>query len=244
MLSIFKSKSIYLKDLTVDFTDIHSHILFGIDDGAKTMGDSRFLMESFVELGFSHAIATPHTISGVWDNTSTGIITKHKEVEQLLPELSGQLHLKTASEYLMDESFVELFKSEKLLTLKDNYVLVEMSYINAPIQLYDIIFELQVAGYKPVLAHPERYLFYHNNFNEYNKLKKSGCHLQINLLSTVGYYGASVAKVADRLLGEGLIEFAGSDAHHEQHILSFEKPLKIKNVKALKEVIKNNNLFR
>lgn len=244
MFSIFKSKSAYLKDLTIGFTDIHSHILFGIDDGAKNPEDSEFLMQSFADLGFTNAIATPHTINGVWDNTSEGITAKHQELQQLLPQLSGMLHLRTASEYLMDESFVRLFQAEKLLTLKDNYVLVEMSYINAPIQLYDIIFDLQIAGYKPVLAHPERYLFYHNNFDQYKKLKKSGCHLQINLLSAVGYYGENIARIADRLLGEGLIEFAGSDVHHPQHIRSFEKQLKIKNINPLKEAIKNNDFFR
>ena len=243
MFSIFKSKKVFLKDLTVDFTDIHSHILFGIDDGAKTPEESDFLMNSFKDLGFKNTIATPHTINGVWDNTFEGITRKYKETVELLPEISQKLNLKVASEYLMDDSFVQRFQSEKLLTLKDNYVLVEMSYINAPIQLYDIIFELQVAGYKPILAHPERYLFFHQKFDEYQKLKKSGCLLQINLLSTVGYYGENVAKVADRLLSENLIEFAGSDVHHKKHILSFEKELRIKNIDPLKQAIKNNAFF-
>ena len=243
MLSIFKSKKVFLKDLTVDFTDIHSHILFGIDDGAKTIEDSEFLMNSFKNLGFKNAIATPHTLNGIWDNTFKGISQKYEETKELLPEISQKLNLKVASEYLMDDSFVRRFQSEKLLTLKDNYVLVEMSYINAPIQLYDIIFELQVAGYKPVLAHPERYLFFHQKFEQYKKLQKSGCLLQINLLSTVGYYGENVTKIADRLLAENLIEFAGSDVHHKKHIDSFEKDLKIKNIEPLKQVIKNNSFF-
>lgn len=243
MFSIFKHKKPFLKDLTEGFTDIHSHILFGIDDGAKTLEDSKFLMQSFAELGFKNAITTPHTIKDVWNNTRQIITSKHSEVKELLPELSDRLNIKVASEYLMDESFVRLFEEEKLLTLKDNYVLVEMSYINAPMQLYDIIFDLQVAGYKPVLAHPERYLFYHHKLGEYKKLKNSGCSLQINLLSAVGYYGENVAKIADQLLSEGLIDFAGSDVHHSQHIRSFEKELKIKNVDVLKEVIKNNSFF-
>jgi len=243
MLSIFKHKKPFLKDLTEGFTDIHSHVLFGIDDGAVTPEDSEFLLNSFVDLGFKNAITTPHTLKDVWNNTSQTIISKYNEVQGLLPELSSRLNLRVASEYLMDDSFVRLFESEQLLTLKDNHVLVEMSYLNAPIQLYDIIFELQVAGYKPVLAHPERYLFYHRNFEEYKKLKLSGCALQLNLLSTVGYYGVNITKIADRLLSEGLIDFTGSDAHHLQHILSFEKELKIKNIDALKEVIKNNDFF-
>lgn len=243
MLSIFKSKKTFLKDLTVDFTDIHSHVLFGIDDGAKTVEDSELLMNSFVDLGFKNVIATPHTLSGIWDNTFEGITQKYNQTKELLPKISQRLNLKVASEYLLDDSFVQRFQSEKLLTLKDNYVLVEMSYINAPIQLYDIIFELQLAGYKPVLAHPERYLFFHQKFGEYKKLQKSGCLLQINLLSTVGYYGENVAKTADLLLAENLIEFAGSDVHHKKHIDSFEKELRIKNINPLKQAIQNNSFF-
>ncbi len=243
MFSIFKPKSPILKDLLVGYTDIHSHILFGIDDGAENKENSEFLMNSFIDFGFKNAIATPHTIKDVWDNTSEGITNKYKEVQQVLPELSSKLNLRVASEYLMDDSFMQLFQSEKLLTLKDDYVLVEMSYVNPPIQLYDILFELQMAGYKPVLAHPERYLFYHFDFNQYEKLKTAGCVFQMNLLSAVGYYGPSVAKVVDRLLSDGMIDFVGTDAHHEKHIKAFEGRVLVKNLNPLKEAIKNNSFF-
>jgi protein-tyrosine phosphatase len=131
-----------------------------------------------------------------------------------------------------------------LLTLKDNYVLVEMSYINAPIQLYDVLFDLQVAGYIPVLAHPERYLFYHNNFNEYSKLKRAGCLFQLNLLAVVGYYGEGVAKIAEQLLEKGMYDFVGSDVHHDSHIAAFDKKVKLKDSTSLKEAIANNQFFR
>lgn len=243
MFSIFGSKKIFLKDLTVGFSDIHSHILFGIDDGAKTIEDSKYIMQSFVDLGFKNAVTTPHTTTEVWDNTYQTITSKYNEVKDLLPELSDKLHLRTASEYFIDDSFEQRFQSEKLLTLKDNYVLVEMSFINPPFQLYDILFDLQVAGYKPVLAHPERYLFYHQNFDEYKKLKTAGCLFQLNLISAVGFYGENIARTADRLLGEGFIDFAGSDVHNSSHIHCFEKPLKIKNIAPLKQAVKNNSFF-
>lgn len=243
MFYFFKQKKPFLKDLVQEFTDIHSHVLFGIDDGAKTLEDSKVLLKSFIELGFEGAITTPHILKDVWDNNSQNITSKYTEVQQLLPELSAKINLRVASEYLMDESFARLFETEKLLTLKDNYVLVEMSYLNPPIQLYDIIFDLQVAGYKPVLAHPERYLFYHQNFEEYKKLKVAGCLFQMNLLSTMGYYGANITKVADKLLAEGLIDFAGSDVHHLHHIRAFDDKVKIKNTEALRDVIRNNNFF-
>ena len=128
------------------------------------------------------------------------------------------------------------------MTLKGNFVLIEMSYLNPPIQLYDIIFEIQLAGYTPVLAHPERYTFYHNNFSEYEKLKKTGCLFQLNLLSTVDYYGKNISSIADKLLQKGMIDFVGSDVHHANHIQSFYKKVSIKNTEALK-IAMNKNLF-
>jgi len=158
----------------------------------------------------------------------------------------NNIHLpfRAAAEYMMDDSFVKLFQSGALLTLKDNYVLVEMSYINAPIQLYSILFDLQVAGYIPVLAHPERYVFYHHNFEEYNKLINAGCLLQLNLLAVVGYYGEGIAKIAEKLLQNGMYSFVGSDVHHNNHIAAFEQKIKLKDPIPLKEAIANNEFFR
>jgi protein-tyrosine phosphatase len=144
----------------------------------------------------------------------------------------------------MDDQFVQLFQSHNLLTLKDNYVLVEMSYINPPIQLYSILFDLQVAGYIPVLAHPERYLFYHNNFNEYLKLKRAGCLFQLNLLSVVGYYGAAITKIAEQLLQKGMYSYVGSDVHHDNHVAAFKQKINLKDSTPLKEVIANNQFFK
>ena len=144
----------------------------------------------------------------------------------------------------MDESFYHLIEKENLLVLKENYVLVEMSYLYPPLNLYDIIFHLQVAGYKPVLAHPERYNFYHSNLNEYKKLKKVGCFFQMNILSSAGYYGPEVAKTADYLLQNNMIDFVGSDVHHEKHLSFFDKKIILKNIDQFKEVFKNNSFFK
>lgn len=119
-----------------------------------------------------------------------------------------------------------------------------MSYLNAPINLFDILFDLQVAGYTPILAHPERYLFYHQQFDSYKKLKNAGCKFQLNLLSTVGYYGKEVKNVADQLLKEGLIDFVGSDVHHNKHLNAFQSKIEIKNTDALKNAIRNNDYFK
>lgn len=244
MFFFSKNKSV-LKDLIPDgHIDIHSHLLPGIDDGARTFEDSMRLTRALQGFGVTEIITTPHIIQHVWDNTHDQIIANKNDTVTALAKNNIQLPFKAAAEYLMDDQFVRLFQSHDLLTLKDNYVLVEMSYINAPIQLYSILFDLQVAGYIPVLAHPERYLFYHNNFSEYVKLKRAGCLFQLNLLSVVGYYGPQITKIADQLLTKGMYSYVGSDVHHNNHIKAFEQKVQLKDLAPLKEAIANNQFFK
>lgn len=244
MLHLFKSKP-KLQDLIPDnYIDIHSHLLPGIDDGAKNFENTLQLTKSLLSFGTAEFITTPHVFEHVWDNTAEGIRATKAETVIELEKHQITVPFRAAAEYMMNDHFVALFKANELLTLKKNYVLVEMSYINAPIQLYSILFDLQVAGYIPVLAHPERYLFYHNNFDEYLKLKKSGCLFQLNLLSVTGYYGEGVTKTAEKLLQKGLYNFVGSDVHHNNHIAAFDQKVKIKDLLPLKEIISNNQFFK
>jgi tyrosine-protein phosphatase YwqE len=118
-----------------------------------------------------------------------------------------------------------------------------MSYLSPPFQLYEILFEIQLAGYKPILAHPERYLYYHNNFKEYDKLKTTGCLFQLNLLSTVEYYGKNITKITDKLLNNEYYDFVGTDVHHQNHIDAFNRKLKIKQTQLLQKVIEKNLFF-
>lgn len=240
----FSKPKANLADLIPEgYVDIHSHLLPGIDDGAKNPEHSLKLIKSLKEYGFSEFIATPHVLTDIWDNTKEGITATLESTKPFLTENGITNPFRAAAEYIMDEAFSNLFKSQSLLTLKDNYVLVEMSYLNAPIQLYDILYDLQVAGYKPVLAHPERYLFYHRKFDEYSRLKKAGCQFQINLLSTTGYYGKEVLEAAQRLLDEDMIDFAGSDTHHERHIEAYKNKVQLKKTDKLVAALKNNALF-
>ena len=244
MFTLFKSKPV-LKDLIPEgHIDIHSHLLPGIDDGARSFEDTLRLTKALQDFGVSQFITTPHIIQYVWDNTHEQITSNKTTTVLELEKNNITVPFSAAAEYLMDDQFVQLFQSHELLTLKNNYVLVEMSYINAPIQLYSILFDLQVAGYIPVLAHPERYLFYHNNFNEYVKLKRAGCLFQLNLLSVVGYYGAEIAKIAEQLLAKGMYTYVGSDVHHDKHIASFDQKVKLKDLVPLKEAIANNQFFK
>lgn len=239
----FKNKKPTLQEVIPQgYVDIHSHILPAIDDGAKNTTETVFLLEKMKEFGFTQAIATPHIIQGVWENTFESIEGTYHE-NQAIWEQSG-MHVTAAAEYMMDSEFTTLFKNEKLRTLKDNLVLVEMSYINPPIQLYTILFDLQVAGYQPVLAHPERYVFYHKSLDEYKKLTDAGCLLQLNLLALTGYYGTVVANIADYLLKKGLYSFSGSDIHHENHIKSFGNKILLSNPKLITDLVEKNTFFK
>ena len=241
----FLSRKPFLNDLLPsNHVDIHAHLLPGIDDGAKTIQDSIELMTGMQALGIDQFIATPHVMSSVWENTRAGIEANFESTNKQLQEANQNFSLSPAAEYLLDGTFLELLHREPLLTLKDNYVLVEMSYLSAPIQLYDIIFEIQLEGYKPVLAHPERYLFYHQNTREYHKLKQQGCLFQLNLLSVVGYYGANVAQAAETILQKGIYDFVGTDVHHQNHLKGLSQRIKTKGIENLKEAIANNQVFR
>lgn len=244
MLSFFKSKP-FLKDLLAgDYVDIHSHLLPGIDDGAKTIKKTLKLAKAFQELGISQFVTTPHINHYVWNNAEQDILSNLKETQIVLKEENLSIPFKAAAEYFMDDWFENHLQSEKLLPLKDNYILVEISYLSAPFNLYKMIFNIQLAGYIPVLAHPERYVYFHKNFGEYEKLKKSGCLFQLNLLAAVGYYGSEITKTAALLLKKGMYDFTGTDVHHSSHIESLHQKIKIDSVSSLKEVIANNQFFK
>ena len=240
IFNLFKSKPT-LKDLIPEgFVDIHSHILPGIDDGAKNIEESIKLISEMKKMGFSKIIGTPHTYAGLYDNTNSSIRNSY---DKLISKIDTELRIKYASEYMLDNSLIKKAREKKILCIKDNFVLVEMSYLSAPINLFDIIYELQVNGYKIILAHPERYLFYFNKFSNYLELKKRGCLFQANLLSATNYYGKNVSKKLDKLLEREMIDLVGSDIHSTRHIAGFDKKVVIQNINLLKKCINNNKKF-
>ena len=244
MFSLFKAKP-KLSDLIPEgAVDIHSHILPGIDDGASTISHTTKLLEGLNKIGFSKCIATPHTLPEIWENTSNGIKETFQATKEQLQEPHQTMLQHAASEYMINEAFLERLQTEPLLTIKDNIVLIEMSYMNPPLALKEIIFEIQLKGYQPLLAHPERYLFYHQNTKMYRTLKELDVKFQLNLLSSVGYYGSSVATAADFLLKENYIDFVGTDVHHMKHIGAFENKLIIKSEAALRSAIERNSYFK
>ena len=241
----FKKKEIPLINFFPDgFVDIHSHLLPGIDDGAKNIETSIALITKMRSYGIKNIITTPHVLGDLYQNSSDTIKDKLREVQEELQRKNiTDVTINAAAEYMMDEQFSELLEKNDILTIKDNYVLVEMSYFSAPINLYEILFEIQVKGYKPVLAHPERYSFLHNDFNHYYKLKKAGCLFQLNLLSLTEQYGKGVQKISEKILKENLYDFVGTDTHHNNHLELLKKIGTKKNLEKIKHLLDNNKKF-
>jgi len=238
----FKKKKIPLTELfPQDFVDIHSHLLPGIDDGAKNLEHSIELIKKMSSLGIKNFITTPHVLGDIYPNSSTVIQEKLNEVRvELKKQKLDAITIRSAAEYMMDEQFVQLLEEKDILTLKDNYILVEMSYFNAPFNLYDILFEIQIKGYKPILAHPERYNFYHADFENFYKLKKAGCLFQLNLLSLTPHYGKNVQKISSKLLEENMYDFVGTDVHHSKHIELLKEIGTEKTKKSISHLLRNN----
>ncbi|RFS22030.1 histidinol phosphatase [Chitinophaga silvatica] len=224
-------------------TDIHSHLLPGVDDGSQDLQTSLFFIEKLQELGISRIITTPHIMMDRYPNSVNTLQSPFESVYQSLKDANNNISFKYAAEYYLDEQFVPLLQ-QPLLTITGNKVLVEISFVSAPPQLHQWLFDIQAAGYQPILAHPERYGYYHNEFNQYHLLKELGCQLQVNLLSLTGYYGKGVQKAATLLLEQQLADFIGTDLHHEKHLHAI---IQISNNNKLRKTLdeypfKNNTL--
>ena len=245
MAMLFSKKKIPLTDFfSDDFVDIHSHLLPGIDDGAQKIEQSIALIAKMASYGIKNFITTPHILGTIYPNSSASIREKLAEVQQALKDNGlNDVSIRAAAEYMLDEQFSALLKKDDILVLKDNFILVEMSYFSPPINLYEVLFQIQLKGYKPVLAHPERYSFYHMNFESYYRLKKAGCLFQLNLLSLTEHYGKGVQKTSERLLKEGHYDFVGSDVHHQGHLKLLPSLGTKKKLKKITVLLANNKKF-
>jgi len=245
MFSFFKNKKIPITELfPKNFVDIHSHFLPGIDDGSKSLEESVVMLKRMQGYGINHVICTPHIMSGIWDNTPAIIENKLNELQAHLNAIGLiDMHLTFGAEYMLDDQFSTLLEAKNLCTIKDNLLLVEISYTNVPLHLYDLLFKIQIAGYKPILAHPERYSFFFQNYKEYTKLKEAGCLFQLNLLSLSNYYGKDVKNMAVQLLKDGFIDFVGTDTHHSRQLNYLETINDPKILKLIEPILKNNVLF-
>ena len=199
--------------------DLHSHFIPGIDDGAKKMEDSIQMLKAIEDFGYKKVITTPHVMSDFFRNTPA-IINGGLDQLRIAAKAEGiQLEIAAAAEYYYDFELENKINNERLLTFGLDYLLFEVSYMNAPDNLDSFIFQLQTSGYKPVLAHPERYPFWFTKkLEHYEKLKDRGVLFQLNINALTGHYSPATKKIAELMIDKGWYEFIGSDCHHLGHI--------------------------
>lgn len=220
MFSFFKKNR---PEVTPDYsglsTDMHSHLIPGIDDGVKDMESSLKLIRGLIDLGYKKIITTPHVNADIFPNTSNIIREGQALVIAALQREKIDVEFHAAAEYLMDDRFTRALETdEPFLTLSDKMILVELSFAVPSINLKEILFDLQLKGYQPVLAHPERYLYFGANKGWYDELRNAGCLFQLNLLSLRGYYGKESHRLAEYLIKKKYVDLLGTDLHNERHL--------------------------
>lgn len=211
MFSLFSSSKKLAR--TPFASDLHSHLLPGLDDGVKTNEEAVRVIRVLQELGYQRAITTPHVMNDSYRNTTEGIITKQHELNDYLQANSVSFEVTAAAEYYLDESLLKTLDSDqRLLTFGKNYLLFETNYLTEPYVLKDFIFKATTKGYVPVLAHPERYHFM--TLPKAQDLIDRGVLLQINILSLCGYYAKPIQRMAEKMIENKWIHFLGSDCHN------------------------------
>lgn len=213
-------------DLSVLEIDLHSHFIPGIDDGAATMEQSVELLRTFQDIGYRKVITSPHVMSDFYRNTPEIILSGLEDVRKAIAAEGLTIEIEAAAEYYTDLGFEELIEQKNLLTFGDNYVLFELPFISEPPILKKVVFEMQMNGYKPVLAHPERYSFWYKNFENFQDIRDRGVLFQLNINSLTGHYSPETKKIAERLIKEGMIEFLGSDCHNMNHAGLMQRALR------------------
>jgi len=222
-------------DFSAIYCDMHSHFIPKIDDGSQAIEDSVELIRGLYNMGYKKIVTTPHIMSDSFRNTPEIILKGLETVKEAIKNAGIPVELHAAAEYYADFEFEHKIETGGLLTFGDNYVLFEVSYLSPPDNFNNIVFKLQTNGYKPVLAHPERYNFWHKTFDKYKELKEKGIFFQLNINSLTGHYSMPTKRIAEQLIDNNLVDFAGTDCHHAGHIELLRKAAGNKYLKKLVE---------
>lgn len=204
------------RDFSAIETDMHAHIIPAVGDGPKDISDSRSLIQALCNLGFKNFFAMPHTIEGPHAHTKESLSEAYKKLIETNPNLKKSVKL--SSKYHLDEHFEKLLASRQVLPLPENRLLIGFSPGMKFDNLEEWLFKLQIKGYQIVLAHPERYPLFHNNFQHYRRLKDLDIEFQLSALSLTSYYGEGVKSNSQKLIDNGFIDFIGTEATNLQHI--------------------------
>jgi protein-tyrosine phosphatase len=215
-------------DLSKIGIDIHSHLIPAIDDGVKTVEDSLAILRTYRDLGFHTVITTPHVYSELYPNTTEILLKEGEQMKKAIAEAGIDLNFEVSAEYFMDDEFENKLQINDFVPIRGKYLLVEHSFFSAPPKLDEYLFRIQTKGYIPILAHPERYLFYSKK-QDYQDFRDKGCLLQVNILSLAGYYGIEVQKRAQLMIKENLVDLIGTDTHGQNHVNALKGAFEQKN---------------
>ena len=232
----------FVNPLEVEF---HSHLIPGVDDGVETIEQSLEILENFHKLGMRKVITTPHIMSDYYKNGPENLIPLRDQLREKLAENNIPIELEVAAEYMVDDAFDKKIEQGNLLTFgpKNKHILIELPFMSEPNNLKKVLFELQIAGYQPILAHPERYLYMGNNRSRYEELKDQGILFQLNLLSILGYYSKQVQDSAFYLIDNGMVDLVGSDTHNMRHFSLIPQVFEQKYFRKVCDLeLLNNNL--
>lgn len=210
-------------------TDIHCHVLPGIDDGSPDVNTSVELIERMQGWGVERIMASPHVTYGTFPNTPDTVAAARGVLQHELTERSNQIKLGNSAEYRIDDLFMKNLEEGTLMTLPGNRLLVENSFMQEPWNLDQLLFDLQVKGFQPILVHPERYSYYYSRKDRYEAIHNGGTKFQINLLSLAGYYGRDEKRIAEWLIERDLVDYIGSDLHRHSHADAIDRYLASKD---------------
>ena len=196
--------------------DIHSHVIPGVDDGAKNIEVSKEMLSIAAASGTDQIIATPHYCRGYYENNYSDILTSTKELNAYISSDERKIGIKVlpGQEVMIDDYTLDLYKEGIIGTLNGtSYMLVEFPMQEMPKDGLDILYELALLGIKPILAHPERYEYIINKPSYINSFLAEGLLFQINSGSITGVFGDKVQRTAEILIKHGICNFIASDAH-------------------------------
>ena len=212
-------------DLSVLGCDVHSHFIPGIDDGAQNLEQSMELLRAMRELGYRKVITTPHSMADGYKNTPEIILGGLEKLRAEVAREGLDITVDAAAEYYLDHELEQRVMRKEVLTFGDRLLLFELPFISEPQVLLSVVFQMQTQGYRPVLAHPERYAFWYNDFTKYERLKERGVLFQLNLVALSGAYGPQAKQLAERMIDEGFYELLGSDCHNMNHVQAIHNTL-------------------
>lgn len=246
MFNFFKKSSNEPKGLFYS-TDIHCHIVPGVDDGARAVEDSLSLVSKECVWGIKRIFCTPHITEETFENTPETLSKAFDVLKQNVDKAGIKIDLDYSAEHRLDPYFQSQFEKGAVRPLPNNYLLVENSFVQEAWNLDQQVYNLSIKGFKPILAHPERYHYYITNRDRYEQLHSVGLLFQVNLLSLSGYYGKEQKRTAEWLIEKNMVDFLGSDMHHMRHAEAIDRYIAGKDYKkhsaALNGRILNDRFF-